>query len=227
MPPDVLLVTEPGFGPGMSRVLGSAGHRVYGCHSVLAACHALEQRDVDVTLIDLGLALAEPDATAALAQLRTRTPSAIVLIDSSWHPQLDQLIAAGADDFLAKPFSPAQLLARIGVVTLDRNTREPTIRIGDLTVNPRGRQACLDGIPLELSKREFDLLAYLAKRAGEVVTRRELATAVWNEPYRGQDHTIDVHLSWLRRKLGETAARPRYLHTVRGVGFRFAFVQAR
>jgi len=76
--------------------------------------------------------------------------------------------------------------------------------------------------PLELSRKEFDLLLALAQRAGEVVTKRELLAEVWRQPYGGGDRTVDVHLSWLRRKLGETAAEPRYLHSSRGVGVRLA-----
>jgi len=91
------------------------------------------------------------------------------------------------------------------------------LRVGGLEVDLDRREATLDGAPLSLTRREFDLLAYLAARADRVVSRRELRTEVWRQAY-GEDQTIDVHLSWLRRKLGETAARPRYLHTVRGVG---------
>ena len=80
----------------------------------------------------------------------------------------------------------------------------------------------LDGTPLDLTPREFDLLHHLAERAGEVVTKRELLTEVWQQPWGGSDKTVDVHLSWLRRKLGESAAEPRYLHTVRGVGVRLS-----
>ena len=78
----------------------------------------------------------------------------------------------------------------------------------------------MDGLALDLTPREFDLLRYLAERAGQVVTRRELLAEVWRQPYGGADKTVDVHLSWLRRKLGETAQEPRYLHTVRSVGVR-------
>ena len=85
--------------------------------------------------------------------------------------------------------------------------------------DPDAHEATLDGIPLDLSRREFELLHYLAQRAGQVVTRRDLLTHVWRLPYGGADKTVDVHVSWLRRKLGETAQHPRYLHTVRGVGF--------
>src|SRR4029079_9773380 len=84
------------------------------------------------------------------------------------------------------------------------------------------RKASLDGRELELTPREFDLLHYLAARAGDVVSKRELLTEVWQQPYGGPAKTVDVHLSWLRRKLGETAQQARYLHAVRGVGVRIA-----
>jgi DNA-binding response OmpR family regulator len=89
-------------------------------------------------------------------------------------------------------------------------------------VDARTRTATLDDRALELSRKEFDLLLALAQRAGEVVTKRELLAEVWRQPYGGGDRTVDVHLSWLRRKLGETAAEPRYLHSARGVGVRLA-----
>jgi len=94
--------------------------------------------------------------------------------------------------------------------------------VGGLTIDPRTRQVSLDGVPIDLSRKEFDLLFLLASRAGEVVTKRELLAEVWQQPYGGAERTVDVHLSWLRRKLGETAAEPRYLHSVRGVGVRLA-----
>jgi DNA-binding response OmpR family regulator len=89
-------------------------------------------------------------------------------------------------------------------------------------VDRRARQAFLDGAALDLTPREFDLLHYLAARAGAVVTKQELLVEVWQQPYGGADKSVDVHLSWLRRKLGETAQQPRYLHTVRRVGVRLA-----
>ena len=94
--------------------------------------------------------------------------------------------------------------------------------VGGLRLDPDGHEAVLDDAPLDLSRREFDLLHYLALRAGQVVTRRDLLTHVWRLPYGGADKTVDVHVSWLRRKLGETAQHPRYLHTVRGVGIKLS-----
>jgi two-component system, OmpR family, KDP operon response regulator KdpE len=100
---------------------------------------------------------------------------------------------------------------------------EPTeIVVGGLRMDAGARTASLDGVALDLTPREFDLLHHLAQRAGQVVTKRELLSEVWQVPYGGADKTVDVHLSWLRRKLGETAQEPRYLHTVRGVGIRLS-----
>ena len=96
------------------------------------------------------------------------------------------------------------------------------LTVGGLRLDADGHEATLDDAPLDLSRREFDLLHYLALRAGQVVTRRDLLTHVWRLPYGGADKTVDVHVSWLRRKLGETAQHPRYLHTVRGVGIKLS-----
>ena len=96
------------------------------------------------------------------------------------------------------------------------------LEAGGLRLDPDAHEATLDGMPLDLSRREFDLLHYLTLHAGQVVTRRDLLTHVWQMPYGGADKTVDVHISWLRRKLGETAQRPRYLHTVRGVGIKLS-----
>jgi DNA-binding response OmpR family regulator len=219
MPPNILLVTEPGGGVGIGRCLDDAGHRVQQRHSLAAACAALETSEVDLTLVELGPP--EVDGAAALRAMRVRTSAAIVLIDSGRPAQLDRLLAAGADDFLSKPFTPTQLRARVGVALADRRPqRENVIAIDGLRLDTIRRKAWLDEAALELSRREFDLLACLAARAGEVVPRKDLARAVWFSSTVDPSRTIDVHLSWLRRKLGDTAARPRYLHTVRGVGFR-------
>jgi DNA-binding response OmpR family regulator len=95
---------------------------------------------------------------------------------------------------------------------------DASMRVGPLELDPRRRSVSLDGTALDLSPREFDLLAYLIARPGEVISKRELLTEVWRQPYGVADKTVDVHLSWLRRKLGETAQEPRFLVSVRGVG---------
>jgi DNA-binding response OmpR family regulator len=133
---------------------------------------------------------------------------------------------AGADDYVVKPFAAGQLEARIRAVLRraagGAEAAAAAVTVGALTVDPRSRRVVHAGEAVELSPKEFDLLAYLAARAGTVVSKRELLTEVWQLPFGGSDKTVDVHLSWLRRKLGESAAAPRLLQTVRGVGVRLA-----
>src|SRR5690606_11732972 len=119
----------------------------------------------------------------------------------------------------------ARLDARIRAVRRragEGTPRPARLRVGGLELDLASRTVRLDGRPVELTPREFDLLRYLAERPGQVVGKRELLAEVWHLPYGAADKTVDVHLSWLRRKLAETAQAPRYLHTVRGVGVRLA-----
>jgi DNA-binding response OmpR family regulator len=175
----------------------------------------------DLVLLDLGLP--DIDGTDVLRMIRavSRVP-VIVVTARDEDAAVVHALDSGADDYIIKPFSGAQLEARIRAVLRRSGVLdEPApLRVGDLLVDVGARQAWLGERLLDLRPREFDLLAYLAARAGKVVTRRELLAEVWGQPYGGADKTVDVHLSWLRRKLGELAETPRYLHTVRGVGIK-------
>ena len=154
-------------------------------------------------------------------QQRVRRPAATARDDEA---DIIRALDAGADDYLVKPFGTGQIEARIRAVLRraagDDDKRSDPISVGALRLDPQGYEATLGGVPLDLSRREFDLLHYLALHAGQVVTKRDLLTHVWRLPYGGADKTVDVHVSWLRRKLGENAQQPRYLHTVRGVGLK-------
>jgi DNA-binding response OmpR family regulator len=154
-----------------------------------------------------------------------RAVSAVPVIVATARDHDDDIVRtldAGADDYVVKPFSTAQLDARIrAVLRRSRNADDETaIVVGGLEVDPAARTVTLDGKRLSLSRKEFDMLHHLAARQGRVISKRELLAEVWQQPYGGADKTVDVHLSWLRRKLGETASEPRYLETVRGVGVR-------
>ena len=218
-----ILVVEddPYVRAALVRHLSDAGHAVRSVGAALDALREVTQVGCDLVVLDLGLP--DLDGAAALRMLRGVSDVPVVVATARGdEPAMVQLLHSGADDYLVKPFSPEHLDARVTAV-LRRTSpaaaagRTPVFRVGELVVDPRQRMAVLDGRKLDLTRREFDLLAYLAARPGDVVPRRELLAAVWQQAYGG-DQTIDVHLSWLRRKLGETAARPKYLHTVRGVG---------
>jgi DNA-binding response OmpR family regulator len=133
----------------------------------------------------------------------------------------------GADDYVVKPFSAREVVARIRAV-LRRAAEAPSVRpegvleIDDVRLDPARREATKAGEPLELSRKEFELLHLLMREAGSVVTRERLIDEVWDVNWFGSTKTLDVHVSALRKKLGDDPNEPRYLHTIRGVGFRFA-----
>ncbi len=173
----------------------------------------------DAVLLDLGLP--DLDGSALLAMVRAVSTVPVIVISARDDDKdIVALLDGGADDYLVKPFSPRQLEARIRAVLrrAQTETAPSPFVVGGLSIDPAGRNASLDGEPLTLSPKEFDLLAYLAEHRDQVVSKRTLATEVWGQPYGGSDKTFDVHLHWLRRKLGETAEKPRYLRRVRGVG---------
>jgi two-component system KDP operon response regulator KdpE len=208
----------------LTRTLGERGHSVTDSATALAGLQrALDDRP-DLVLLDLGLP--DLDGLELLRMLRAvSTVPVIVATARDDNADVVAALNAGADDYVIKPFNTEQLAARIAAVL--RRSAEPAtgpepLTVGGLAVDVRSRRVLLDSTPIELSPKEFDLLAYLAARVGEVVSKRELLAQVWRMPYAGADKTVDVHLSWLRGKLGESAQQPRYLQTVRGVGIRLA-----
>lgn len=218
-----ILVVEddPGIRTALIRGLDERGHAVASVGSGLAALESTVKSRPDVVLLDLGLP--DIDGLQVLGMLRGVSDVPVIVITAQDDDAMVvAALDAGADDYVVKPFGLDQIDARMRAV-LRRGSpaaQEGPIRVGELEIDARSRTATLAGRPLELSRKEFDLLVALAARAGEVLTKRELLAEVWQQPYGGGDRTVDVHLSWLRRKLGESAAEPRYLHTVRGVGVR-------
>lgn len=219
---DLLIVEDDdGLRASLTRDLTASGHHVRQAAGVAAALVQLERPP---QLVILDLTLPDGDGLDVLAGIRRHSATAVIVATGrDEEADIIALLDAGADDYLVKPYSFSQLEARIRAV-LRRVTAAPDrhLTIGDLDIDLAARTVTLDRRPIDLSRKEFDLLAALAARAGEVVTKRELLAEVWRQPDGGADKTIDVHLSWLRRKLGETADEPSYLHTVRGVGVKLA-----
>lgn len=206
----------------LARSLVEAGHAVRTEGRGSDALSTVVEWKPDVVVLDLGL----PDLDGGDVLRMVRGVSAVPVIVATARDddrEIVRLLDAGADDYVVKPYSAVQLDARIRAVlrrAVSPDEGRTVITIDGLTVDPDRRVAALDGRPLELSRLEFDLLTHLARRSPEVVSRRELLAEVWRQPHGGADKTIDVHLSWLRRKLGESADEPRFLHTVRGVGIK-------
>ncbi|MDF2255397.1 response regulator transcription factor [Streptantibioticus ferralitis] len=215
----VLVVEDDQFvRSALIRHLSEASHTVRSVGTALEALREVAQVGFDVVILDLGLP--DLDGSEALKMLRGITDVPVIIATArDDEAEIVRLLNDGADDYLVKPFSVEHLSARLAAVLRRSRTAEASqvLSVGGLRIDVQRREAVLDGTALDLTRREFDLLAFLAARPGVVVARRELLAEVWQQAY-GDDQTIDVHLSWLRRKLGETAANPRYLHTLRGVG---------
>jgi two-component system response regulator RegX3 len=212
-----------------SRALAREGFDPVPARTVAEAIAAARERPPDVVLLDV--MLPDGDGRDVLRELR-RTSEVPVIMLTARGTETDRVVGLelGADDYVVKPFSGAEVIARLRAV-LRRTRAAPApaaaapapeaVEVGPLVVELAARRVQLDGEELQLSRKEFDLLADLAIHAGEVVKREDLMSRVWDENWFGSTKTLDVHIRWLRQKLGDEPSAPRFIHTVRGVGFRF------
>ena len=201
------------------RALADAGHVVRAEAAAMPALQAIIDDAPDVVVLDLGLP--DVDGGDLLRMIRAVSDVPVIIATArDDEAEIVRMLDAGADEYVVKPFSGAELEARVRALLrrAQAGGQGRTLIVGGIRIDLRARAVEVDGAPVALNRKEFELLAHLAANAGTVVSRHELYAAVWRQPYGGADKTIDVHLSWLRRKLGERAAEPRYLHTVRGVG---------
>lgn len=203
----------------VAGALAREGHDAETAATAMSGLELAIRNTPDLVIMDLGLP--DLDGTELLRMIRAISAVPVMVITARGADDaVVHTLDAGADDYLVKPFSVAQLLARVRALLRRGSHVEGSDRIvvGGLVIDISAREASLEGTALDLSPKEFDLLRSLAERQGEVVTKRELLAEVWREPYGGSERTVDVHLSWLRKKLGETASEPRFLRTVHGVG---------
>ncbi|MGI5505638.1 response regulator transcription factor [Lentzea sp. CA-135723] len=205
---------------GLLTALRHAGYEV---HRVATAADALRAAPADVVLLDLGLP--DGDGLDVLRELRHRPGTAVITVTARGEERERVLgLRAGADDYVVKPFGTSELLARIEAVL--RRTRahragpesEAPVEVGALQIITSTRTATLDGEPLSLTRKEFDLLALLASRKGEVVSRDFIVDQVWQAHWEAPSRTLDTHIAALRGKLGNSVK----IETVRGVGYRLA-----
>jgi DNA-binding response OmpR family regulator len=223
----VLLVEdEEAITAPLTEALEREGFRAETARSLADGLQAARAHRPDLVLLDVML----PDGSGfdLLRELRAdgRTP-VIMLTARGDEPDRVLGLELGADDYVVKPFSARELVARIRAVlrrtsAVAAPSAPGRLQIGGVDLDAAARTATLDGEPLELTRKEFDLLALLMSQAGKVVSRERLIDEVWDVNWFGSTKTLDVHVSGLRKKLGDDPSDPRYLHTVRGVGFRFA-----
>jgi DNA-binding response OmpR family regulator len=182
-------------------------------------------RDLRPDLIVLDLMLPGFDGVEACRQIRTFTDAYVIMLTAR-DDETDKVVAlsVGADDYIVKPFSPRELIARTkAMLRRPRVPAEPeptpALVVGGLVVDPDARTITVDGLPVETTRTEFDILAALAARPRSALTRAQIIEHVWGGEWFGDEHVVDVHVGHLRRKLGDDATEPRFVRTVRGVGY--------
>lgn len=219
----LLVEDETSISAPLVSVLERDGFAPAVAATAAEALRLVRSTDPEVVLLDL--MLPDGDGRDVCREIRAFSDVPIIMLTARG-TEVDRIVGLeiGADDYVVKPFSSGELVARIRALLrrTDASPRTPAVfRVGELDLDEGARRATLSGEELELSRKEFDLLAELVRSAGKVVSREDLMSAVWDENWFGSTKTLDVHIGWLRKKLGDDPADPRYLHTVRGVGFRF------
>jgi two-component system response regulator RegX3 len=223
----LLVEDEPAIAEPLVESLEREGFALEVAGTVASALEQTARLRPDLVLLDLML----PDGSGfdVCREVR-RTSQVPIIMLTARGDEADRVIGLelGADDYVAKPFSAREVVARVRAV-LRRSHAAPAhtggdgpVEIGAVRLDPATRSVTLAGEPVDVTRKEFDLLSLLMGSAGSVVTRERLIDEVWDVNWFGSTKTLDVHVSGLRRKLGDDSAAPRYIHTVRGVGFMFA-----
>ena len=223
----VLVVEDdPAIAHPLARALHREGYAVRGVGSGAGALDALSEHGSDVALVILDLGLPDLDGLEVARRIRTAGRDLPVLMLTARTDEADFVVGldAGADDYVAKPFRMAELLARVRALL---RRRVPALMdVAGVRVDASARRVEVDGVEISLANKEFELLRVMMSRAGQVVTREEILAEVWNDPSMKSSKTLDMHMSWLRRKLARpgadgSASGEQRISTVRGVGFRF------
>ena len=212
---------EPSLATVVAGYLHREGFAVQTAADGESALAAARRTPPDVVVLDL--MLPGIDGVEVCRQLRTFTDAYVIMLTARAE-EVDKLIglSVGADDYLTKPFSPRELVARVKVMLRrPRTAAEPTLRrFGELSIDPQSREVHLGGVPVELTRTEFDIIDTLSARPRLAYSRGQLIEAVWGSGWVGDEHLVDIHVGHIRRKLGDDPTSPRFVLTVRGVGYR-------
>ncbi|SDK53771.1 DNA-binding response regulator, OmpR family, contains REC and winged-helix (wHTH) domain [Nocardioides sp. YR527] len=208
--------------------LAAAGYDATQVHTGPDGVSAARALDPDLVVLDLGLP--GLDGVEVCREIRTFSDCYIIMVTAR-DDEIDKLIGlgVGADDYLTKPFSLRELVARVqAALRRPRASRLPAASDAEhgwifdgLTVDTAAREVTRAGVPVALTRTEFDILASLAEHPRRVFSRQQIVDLVWGEGWGGDAHIVDVHVAHLRRKIDDDPATPRYVDTVRGVGYRF------
>ena len=215
----LLAEDDPAISEPLARALRREGYEVDVAADGPETLEAAKNGGIDLIVLDIGLP--RLDGLEVCRRIRSSGQAIPVLILTARADEVDTVIGldAGADDYVTKPFRLAELLARVRAL-LRRGASETKVVQG-VRVDAEARRAWHGDTELDLTTKEFDLLWILLRDAGKVVTREQIMREVWDAKWWTSTKTLDMHISWLRRKLGDDAHHPRYITTVRGVGFRF------
>lgn len=222
---------DPGISEPMTRVLQRESFEVISARTVKEARDILDRTEPDFVILDLGLADDQQGGFVIMSEIRRQGDTPVLIYSANGSDDsINLALELGADDFQVKgEVGSKEFVNRIRAIlrrsapkrAVVAKEKEP-IDIGPLHVDPAAHTATLNGEPILFSKKEFSLLMRLLAERGQVVARDDLMADVWDENWFGSTKTLDVHIGWLRRKLGDDPAEPKFVHTVRGVGFRFA-----
>ena len=217
---DERLITEP-----LARTLRGQGYEVLVAHDGRSGLSLALEKEPDIVVLDV--LMPEMDGWEVCRGLRAKSSVPILML-TALSEEIDRVLGLelGADDYLTKPFSTRELLARIKAmlrrVALDQAVvPQQTLTSGQISLNLDTRQVWKGEQLLELRFKEFELLSLLLSKAGQAVTRAEIFDEVWGTDWLGDTRTLDVHVRWLREKIEDDAGRPLLIQTVRGVGYRF------
>lgn len=214
---------EPSFSDALSFMLRKEGFEVSLAATGPEALERFDRERVDLMLLDLMLPGMSGTEVCRAVRSTSRAPIIMVTAKDS---EIDKVLGLelGADDYVTKPFSSRELLARIRAV-LRRNVDEaddsPVVEAGPVLIDPERHQVLVNGAAIGMPLKEFDLLEYLVRNSGRVLTRGQLIDRIWGSDYVGDTKTLDVHIKRLRAKVEADPANPRHLQTVRGLGYKF------
>ena len=221
----LLIEDEESISEPLAAALGREGFDVVVAATAAQGRERFHADGADLVLLDV--MLPDGDGKDVLREIRNASRTPVIMVTARGE-ELERVLGLelGADDYVTKPFSAAELAARVRAVLrrvdVPGSPEESVLEVGDVRMELDRHEVKIGEEPVELTVKEFEVLRMLLESAGKVVRREQLIREVWDTSWFGSTKTLDVHVSALRKKLGDDPSTPRFIHTVRGVGFRFA-----